>query len=163
MTVLDWLAPNDKPFRKGVMIGFDARHTRAHVYRSILEAIALTMKNRVDAMCEELGISLDAIVISGGGANSALFMRIFADVFGIPSSRSVGSGGASLGAAICAAVATGVYPDFETAAARMTKSRESFAPDPANAEVYRLMNKTVYQTIGTATDGILERSYPIFH
>ena len=163
MTVLDWLAPDDKPFRKGVMIGFDARHTRAHVCRSILEAIALTMKNRVDAMCEELGISLDSIVISGGGSNSPLFMRIFADVFGVPSSRSVGSGGASLGSAICAAVATGVYPDFETAAARMTKSRESFAPDPANVDVYRRMNETVYQTIRAATDEILARSYPIFH
>ena len=64
MTVLDWLAPDDKPFRKGVMIGFDARHTRAHVYRSILEAIALTMKNKVDAMCAELGIALEAIVVS---------------------------------------------------------------------------------------------------
>lgn len=163
MTVLDWLAPDDKPFRKGVMIGFDARHTRAHVYRSILEAIALTMKNRADAMCEELGISLDSIVISGGGANSDLFMRIFANVFGVPSSRSVGSGGASLGAAICAAVATGAYPDFATATAKMTKSRESFAPDPVHADVYQLMNRTVYQSIGTATDGILERSYPIFH
>jgi sugar (pentulose or hexulose) kinase len=163
MTVLDWLAPDDKPYRKGVMIGFDARHTRAHVYRSILEAIALTMKNRVDAMCEELGISLEAIVVSGGGASSDLFMHIFADVFGIPSSRSVGGGGASLGAAICAAVATGAHPDFETAVARMTKSRESFAPDPANAEVYGLMNKTVYQTIGTAADDVLQRSYPIFH
>jgi sugar (pentulose or hexulose) kinase len=163
MTVLDWLAPDDKPYRKGVMVGFDARHTRAHVYRSILEAIALTMKNRVDAMCEELGIALEAIVISGGGAGSDLFMRIFADVFGIPSSRSVGSGGASLGAAICAAVATGAYPDFETAVGRMTTGRESFAPDPAHAEVYQLMNKTVYQAIGTATDEILQRSYPIFH
>ncbi len=163
MTVLDWLAPTDKPFRKGVMIGFDARHTRAHVYRSILEAIALTMKNRVDAMCDELGISLDEIVISGGGSSSRLFMGIFADVFGMPSSRSVGSGGAGLGAAICAAVATGAYPDFETAAARMTKSRESFAPNAANTDVYRRMNAPVYQTIRDATDGILERSFPIFH
>ena len=47
---------------------------------------------------------------------------IFADVFGIPASRSVGGGGASLGAAICAAAATGVYPDIETAAARMTQA-----------------------------------------
>ena len=163
MTVLDWLAPTDKPFRKGVMIGFDARHTRAHVYRSILEAIALTMRNNVDAMCEELGTTLGEIVVSGGGANSPLFMRIFADVFGIPASRSVGNGGASLGSAICAAVATGVYPDYETAAARMTKRRESFAPDLANTEVYRQMNQAVYQTIRDATDEVLERSYPIFH
>ena len=62
MTVLDWLAPIEKPFRKGLMIGFDARHTRGHVYRSILEAIALTMKHNVDAMCDELGSSLDEIV-----------------------------------------------------------------------------------------------------
>ncbi len=52
MTVLDWLAPTDKPFRKGLMLGFDARQTRGHIYRSILEAIALTMKDNVDAMCQ---------------------------------------------------------------------------------------------------------------
>ena len=57
MTVLDWLAPTDRPFRKGVMLGFDARHTRGHIYRSILEAIAMTMHDRVDAMCNELGTS----------------------------------------------------------------------------------------------------------
>ena len=67
VTVLDWLAPTDHPHRKGVMLGFDARHTRGHMYRSILEAIALTMKDRVDAMCKELGIGLREVVVSGGG------------------------------------------------------------------------------------------------
>jgi sugar (pentulose or hexulose) kinase len=89
-------------------------------------------------------------------------MRIFADVFAIPASRSVGSGGASLGGAICAAVATGLYPDFATAVAAMTKDRESFAPDPTNADVYRATNET-YRTIRDATDEVLKRSYPIFH
>ncbi len=163
MTVLDWLAPTDRPFRKGVMLGFDARHTRAHVYRSILEAIALTMKANVDAMCGELGISLDEIVVSGGGSASPLTMRIVADCFGIPASRSLQGGGASLGAAICAAAAAGLYPDIETAAAMMSKPRESFGPDPANVGVYRLLNETVYQHIRDATDSLLERSYPIFH
>ena len=88
MIVLDWLAPTDAPFRKGVMIGFDARHTRGHVYRSILEAIALTMKHHVDAMCDELGIALTEIVVSGGGSSSPLFMQIFADVFGIRASAA---------------------------------------------------------------------------
>ena len=163
MTVLDWLAPTERPFRKGSMLGFDARHTRAHVYRSILEAIALTMKANVDAMCRELGISLEEIVVSGGGSASSLTMRIVADCFGIPASRSVEGGGASLGAAICAAAAAGLYPDIETAAAAMTKARESFSPDPANAAVYGRMNETVYQHIRDATDPLLERSYPIFH
>ena len=163
MTVLDWLAPTDKPFRKGMMLGFDARHSRGHVYRSILESIALTLKHHVDAMCDELDITLDEIVVSGGGSNSALFMGIFADVFGIPASRSVDGGGASLGAAMCAAVAAGLYPDIETAAAKMAKTRESFAPDPANSAVYQTVSQTVYHDIRSHTDALFERSYPLFH
>ncbi len=163
MTVLDWLAPTDKPFRKGTMIGFDARHTRGHIYRSILEAIALTMKQHVDAMCDELGIVLDGIVVAGGGSNSALTMQIFADAFGIPASRSVGASGASLGAAICAAAAGGLYPDIETAAAGMTGGRESFTPNAADSATYRRMNGSVYPIIRDATDALLERSYSLFH
>jgi sugar (pentulose or hexulose) kinase len=121
------------------------------------------MKHHVDAMCAELGIALTEIVVSGGGSNSELFMQIFADAFGIPASRAVATGGASLGAAVCAAVATGVYPDFRTAAARMEKPRESFAPRPANVAVYQRMNSEVYQDIHAATDPVLERSFPIFH
>jgi sugar (pentulose or hexulose) kinase len=163
LTVLDWLAPTDKPFRKGVMLGFDARHTRGHVYRSILEAIALTMQDKVAAMCRELDISLREIVVSGGGSSSPLFMQIFADSFGVPASRATGPSGASLGAAICAAVATGVYPDFATAAARMAKPRETFMPDAAHVATYRRVGESVYHDIRAATDAVLERAYPIFH
>ncbi len=163
MTVLDWLAPTDTPFRKGSILGFDARHTRGHIYRSILEAIALTMKFHVDAMCGELGIVLDEIVVSGGGSNSELFMQIFASVFGISASRCVDGGGASLGAAICAAAAVGVHPDIETAAARMTKTRQSFAPDAAQGATYTRMSDTVYHDIRAATDALYQRAYPIFH
>jgi sugar (pentulose or hexulose) kinase len=162
MTVLDWLAPTDKPFRKGIVLGFDARHTRGHIYRSILEAIALTMKAHVDAMCAELHLTLDEIVVSGGGSNSPLFMQIFADVFGIPACRGVGSGGASLGSAICAAAATGVYPDIESAAREMTHDRESFLPHEPNTTLYRQINQTVYQHIRLSTDKVLELSHPLF-
>ncbi len=163
MTVLDWLATTDKPFRKGMMLGFDARHSRGHLYRSIMEAIALTMKHHVDAMCGELGIALDEIVVSGGGANSSLFMSIFADVFGIPASRCTDGGGASLGAAMCAAAAAGIYPDIGTAAVAMAKERESFMPDTANGAVYARMAETVYHDIRNHTDALFERAYPIFH
>jgi sugar (pentulose or hexulose) kinase len=163
MTVLDWLATTDKPFRKGMMLGFDARHSRGHVYRSILEAIALTMKHHVDAMCDELGIVLTEIVVSGGGSNSPLFMQIFADVFGIPASRSIDGGGAALGSAMCAAAAVGVHPDIETASAAMAKPRESFTPDVADSTVYARMADTVYHDIRNHTDALFERAYPIFH
>ncbi len=163
MTVLDWLATTDKPFRKGMMLGFDARHSRGHVYRSILEAIALTMKHHVDAMCDELGIVLTEIVVSGGGSNSPLFMQIFADVFGIESSRSIDGGGASLGAAMCAAAAAGLHPDIETATVAMAKGRETFAADIANGAMYARMADTVYHDIRSQTDALFERAYPIFH
>ena len=114
-------------------------------------------------MCAELGIALEEIVVSGGGSSSPLFMHIFADVFGIPASRSVDGGGASLGAAMCAAVAAGLHPDIETAAAKMSKERESFVPDPANGAVYERMSQTVFHDIRSHTDALFERSYPIFH
>ncbi|HZX55233.1 MAG TPA: FGGY-family carbohydrate kinase [Ilumatobacteraceae bacterium] len=163
MIVLDWLAPTDKPFRKGMMLGFDARHSRGHIYRSILEAIALTMKHHVDAMSRELGTAIDDIVVSGGGSSSGLFMSIVADVFGVPTARNVGAGGASLGAAICAAVATGVQPDFDTAAAATASQRETFSPDPERTSVYQRMSNSVYHDIRNHTDPLFERSYPIFH
>ncbi len=162
MITLDWLASATTPFRKGTMLGFDARHTRGHIYRSILEAIAMTMKSNVDAMSGELGIELTEIVLSGGGSTSPLFMQIFADVFGVPASRCVGPSGASLGAAICAAAATGVYPDIEQAAATMTHPRESFNPDPASTAVYQQM-AAVHHDVRAATDPVLARTYPIFH
>ena len=163
MTVLDWLATTDMPFRKGMMLGFDARHTRGHLYRSVMEAIALTMKFHVDAMCGELGITLDDIVVSGGGANSALFMQIFADVFDVPAARCIDGGGAALGAAMCAAVATGIHPSFEEAAQAMAPPRQVFRPDPGNGEVYRRMAAAVYHDIRSHTDALFERAYPIFH
>jgi sugar (pentulose or hexulose) kinase len=163
MTVLDWLAPTDKPFRKGTFIGFDARHTRGHIYRSILEAIALSMKQHVDAMCGELSLRLSDIVVSGGGANSALFMQIFADAFGLPASRMIDGGGAALGAAMCAAAASGVHPNISAASAAMASARESFLPDASSRAMYQRLSDTVFHDIRSATDPVLERAYPLFH
>ncbi len=161
-TVLDWLAPPDQPYKKGLIIGFDGRHTGIHMYRSILEGIALTMKNNAEAMHAELGLVPDKIIVSGGGSNSDLFMQIFADVFGLPASRNVVNGAASIGAAICAAVAAGVYESFETAAGRMVKMSDTFQPAEENVELYKRLNEEIYKSIPSHTDEILKKSYPIF-
>ncbi|PKM52085.1 MAG: sugar kinase [Firmicutes bacterium HGW-Firmicutes-7] len=162
MTVLDWLAPAHLPFKKGLMIGFDGRHTGAHIYRSILEAIALTMKNHADAMCAELDIELENIIISGGGSNSALFMQIFADVFGVSASRNEVNGSASLGSAICAAVAVGAYDNYEIAIEKMVRIRDTFSPIKENTDLYKRMNNEVFKDITVYTDEVLKKSYPIF-
>ncbi len=162
MTVPEWLAPPDKPFKKGAMLGFHARHTRAHLYRSMLEAIALTMKNHVDAMCRDLGIELDQIIVSGGGARGRLFMQIFSDVFGIPAIRNEITDAAGLGSAICVAVATNAYDTFGTAIEKMVRIRDLFHPIPDHTSLYEKMNQDIYRHITGFTDSILEKSYPIF-
>ena len=162
ITVPEWLAPPEKPFKKGIMIGFHGRHTRAHMHRSILEAIALTMKNHVAAMCRELGLELEQIIISGGGSSGNLFMQIFSDVFGIPAVRNEVNDAAGLGSAICAAVAVNAYDSFAAAIEKMVRISDTFHPIAEHSSLYERMNNEVYKDMTGFTDTILEKAYPIF-
>ena len=162
ITVGEFLAPNNLPYRKAMFIGFDGRHKRAHMYRSILEAIAMTMKMSVDAMCTEIEMKPKRVIVSGGGSNSPLFMQIFADVFGIPSVRNVVNNAAGLGAAMNAAVGVGAYPDYETAIDRMVKIRDQFEPDLRHTEVYDKIIKNIYCNIKDYSDPVNQKIYELF-
>ncbi|MGL5041973.1 MAG: FGGY-family carbohydrate kinase [Culicoidibacterales bacterium] len=162
LCILDWLAPTDQLYRKGMFIGFDGRHGQGHMYRSILEAIALTMKTNVDAMYNELEIDLKQLIISGGGSNSDVMMQIFADVFNRPVVRNKVNGCASLGSVICAAVALDIYPDFDTAMDKMIVHCRTFTPIPDNAITYEKMHE-IYVNVSEKTDDILKETYKIFN
>lgn len=136
MTVLDWLAPAHATHRRGAMVGFDARHGWPHIYRSMLEGIAMTMRQRSDEMATELHQEVTSIVVAGGGSGSDPMMQIVADVFAVPALRTRVTSGAGLGSAVCAAVATGVHPDFETAVDAMVQVATSFEPIPENVNRY---------------------------
>lgn len=161
--VLDWLAPTDHPYRKGSLLGFDARHRRGHIYRAIIEAIALTMHANIGAMVAEADRDLRSLVLSGGGANSPLFMQVFADVFGLPASRATGAAGASMGAAMLAAAAVGLHPDIDTAVAVMASERETFAPNLEATDRYREIASTIRSHLPAATDPLYEHSFPLFN
>ncbi|MCJ1714045.1 FGGY-family carbohydrate kinase [Curtobacterium sp. VKM Ac-2922] len=160
LTVLDWLAPSDATFRKGSILGFDARHGRAHVYRSILEGIAMTMRERADAMADELGIRFRRVVVSGGGSSSDLMMQVMADVFQLPSIRVVGDSAAGRGAAICAAVATGVHPSFDAATRAMVVERDRTTPRAEHAAVYDAL-RGVHADVAAQTDALYRRTAAI--
>jgi xylulokinase len=151
LTLPDWLAPGRAAWRRGALLGFDGSQGRAHIYRSILEGIALTMANNTAAMEQALGRRLSPVLVSGGGSRSDLMMQIVADVFDRPARRSAVSDAAGLGAAICAAVGHGIYLDWDQAAAAMIIPGGEFAPDGRAARAYQQINK-VYATLAAVTD-----------
>jgi len=151
LTVPDWLAPGDAVWRRGALLGFDGSQGRAHIYRSILEGIALTMANHTAAMERSLGRRLSPVLVSGGGSRSDLMMQIVADVFGRPARRTTVNDAAGLGAAICAAVGHGIYPDWGQATAGMVRAGDGFGPDARAGRAYRKINK-VYAGLTGFTD-----------
>jgi len=153
------LAPASQLHRKGVMIGFDERHTRGHIYRSILEGIALTMKSNYENMVNEIGDIPEVLVIGGGGSNSDLYMQIFADMFGVTTVRNEINGPVALGAAICVAVATGLYADFETAVENMVRAKKHFQPNPENHLIYQRYHKEAYEKLPQLLEPALKTMY----
>ncbi len=161
VTVHDWAPPAEATFRKGVMFGFDGRHTRAHIYRSILEGIAFRMKQHMDKMMLELAVPLKELVISGGGSNSDLFMQIFADVFGVPARRNTVKGAAALGCAINAAMAVGVFQSYPEAIDRMVKVGDEFYPEEQNSGIYEQIFTKVYAKVHSHFDPLLRELSPL--
>jgi sugar (pentulose or hexulose) kinase len=163
ITILDWLSTSSFPYRKGIMIGFDQRHTKYHIYRSILEAISFNIKNNIDEMLEEIDVELNELVVIGGGSKSDLLMQIIADLFGLPVHRRVGSSSACLGAAICVCKYLSVYKDFYEAANKMVKTQRTFMPNQKNHEFYNQINNNIVKNVRVHTDEILKQTYPIFN
>ena len=151
LTVPDWLAPGDAAWRRGALLGFDGSQGRAHIYRSILEGIALTMANHTAAMERALGRRLAPVLVSGGGSRSDLMMQIVADVFGRPARRTTVNDAAGLGAAICAAVGHGIYPDWAQATAAMVTAGTGFGPQERASRAYQKVN-AVYAGLTAFTD-----------
>lgn len=160
LAILDWLAPTDAPYRKGAFVGYDGRQGRFHMYRAVLEGIAMTMAGKVGLMADELGTAFDRVIVSGGGSNSDLMMHIMADTFGVPAARMELNNAASLGSAICAAVGTGSYASFDEAVAAMVRPATVFEPDPANQEVYARL-APVYAALPAALTRTNEQLYAV--
>jgi sugar (pentulose or hexulose) kinase len=156
ITIHDWAPPPEAIYRKGVMLGFDGRHTRAHIYRSILEGIAFTVKNHMDKMNEELNTPIKHLIISGGGAASNVFMQIFADIFGVSTSRNKMKGSASMGCVINAGMAVNAFSSYEEAIEKMIQRDDEFNPNPANTRFYDTLNDKVYKRVNQHFDPLLK-------
>jgi sugar (pentulose or hexulose) kinase len=133
------------PEAKGAMIGFGDVHTRAHVYRAILEGLAFALREGGERAASRAKTPLRELRISGGGAQSPAAVQLTADIFGLPTGRPHTHETSGLGAAIDAAVGLGIHPSFPAAIGEMTRLAETIDPDPARHRLYEDLYRRVYR------------------
>jgi sugar (pentulose or hexulose) kinase len=132
------------PEAKGAVIGFGDVHTRAYLYRSILEGLAYALREGMERTAKRTRIPIKEIRVSGGGSQSPAAMQLTADIFGLPTSRPHTYETSGLGAAMDVAVGLKLHPNFEVAVKEMTHRGESFEPIKENHAIYDELYKRVY-------------------
>jgi sugar (pentulose or hexulose) kinase len=135
------------PEARGAIIGFRELHTRAHIYRAIIEGIAYALREGKEKLEKRSGQPIERLRVSGGGSQSDQVMQITADIFGMQAERPHTFETSGLGTAIAAAVGSGCYPDFETATRHMVHVKDSFAPDATHQQTYNHLYKDVYRNM----------------
>jgi sugar (pentulose or hexulose) kinase len=125
---------------RGCILGLSDAHERGHVYRGLIEGVALEQALVLDLIGAQTKRRPAEFVAIGGVATSDLWCQIMADVLGIPVSRSETVEAASLGAAICAAGGAKLFPSIEAAAERMCgRTTAVFTPDAARHARYEAL------------------------
>jgi xylulokinase len=120
---------------RGLWIGFTWTHTRAHFYRALLEAIAYDQSIALQSLQAAYPESrVTEVLVYGGGSRSGLWNQIKADVLGLPYVRLDRDDMATLGAAIIAGFAVGLYDDIAETADRFVSRSRRFEP---RADVHR--------------------------
>ncbi len=128
-------SPHWDPDARGAFVGLGRHHTRGHLVRAVLEGVAFNLLTCIDAF-RAAGATIDRIDAVGGAAQSDAWLRILADVWGVPvRRRSVAEEANSLGAAVTGAVGLGLA-DFSAARA-LSEVTAEFTPRPDRHADYR--------------------------
>ena len=129
--------PHPDPLARGAWVGLTVRHKRAHITRSVLEGVAFGIKDSF-SLIQASGLgAIDQVRISGGGAKSALWRQIMADVLGVELVRVNTTEGAAFGAALLAGVGAGMYPSVPAACEATIQITGRTTPNRALSEVYK--------------------------
>lgn len=132
--------PHADPFARGAFVGLTLRHRRSHLIRAVLEGVAFGLRDALEII-RGMGIGITQVRASGGGARSALWRQILADVFGTELVTVAVTEGAAYGAALLAAVGVGAFPTVEVACDRAVRIAERTVPGAHRQryeELYRL-------------------------
>ena len=130
---------------RGGWIGLTAKHRRADLIRSLLEGVSYSQKDCLDIV-EQIGVPVDSVRASGGGAHSPFWRQMLADVFGKRVVTLQTQEGSAYGAALLALVGTGVYASVPEVCKAAIQEVDSVSPQPGEARVYAQGHK-VYQSL----------------
>jgi sugar (pentulose or hexulose) kinase len=129
---------------KGSVIGFGDIHTRAHLYRSIVEGLCYALKEGGELTEKKNKVPIKEIRATGGGSKSDSIVQITADIMGLPVQRPHTNETSVLGAAMDAGVGLKLFSDFNQAIRSMTRVKDTFEPIKKNQEIYQELYHRVY-------------------
>jgi sugar (pentulose or hexulose) kinase len=135
------------PEARGAIIGFKDTHTKAHVYRAILEGIAYSLREGMETIQKKTKQPITELLVSGGGSQSDTSMQLTADIFNMPATRPHTYETSALGAAINAAVGVGIYKSYDEAISSMCRHGKVFLPNPENSKIYEKIQQDVYKKV----------------
>lgn len=132
---------------KGTIVGLSLAHTKAHMYRAFLEAVAFSLRDAIEATGEYLG---EYILLAGGVTKSKLWRQIFADVTGYPIVCPIHDVEANMGDVMLAGIGTGLlsYDDVK----KWQVLDDKIMPNQENHRKYNdyyKVYKSIYQNLKT--------------
>ncbi len=162
LLALDWNNGNRTilvdPLLSGLLVGQTLQTTRAEIYRALIEATAFGARTIIERL-KAYGVPVKRVVCAGGIAEkNPLLMQIYADVTGCTMCVAGSSQACALGAAVAAAVVSGVHPNFSTAQQAMTSlKRVTYRPMAAPRRTYDRLYK-IYRQMHDAFGGVEARA-----
>ena len=144
--------PHLDPRARGAFVGLTASHTRADVIRAILEGVAFSLRDTF-SIFGEMNVPVRSVRLGGGGARSALWRQIQADVYGHEIEVVEAEEGAAYGAALLAGVGARMWASVDEACVSVVRVAKRVRPD---AEAVATLNKNyaAYRRVYGATRDI---------
>ena len=140
---------NEDALAKGTFVGLTAYHNKRYMLRAVYEGIVFSHYTHV----RKLLVNRErpkSVRLSGGAANSDVWVQIFADVLQLPIDVIEDKELGAQGAAIAAGIAAGIYPDYKTAISKTVKISKTIYPRPEYKEIY----EEKYATYRAVIDGL---------
>jgi xylulokinase len=130
------ISPVPNQSARGAFCNLTLRHTRADMFRALLESLAYSLRENIELMARN-GYPVDVIRSIGGGAQNNLWLQIKADVTGMSIEKPVVAEAAVLGAAMLAASGNGEFKSPAESSERFYKTERVFTPNKDCAQIYR--------------------------